>query len=45
METVQIKEGRRTLGELVERARLAGDPTLIMRNRKPATVARAGRLV
>ncbi len=38
MDTVQIEEGRRTLGELVDRARLAGEPTLIMRNRKPGAV-------
>ena len=38
MEAVQIEEGRRTLGELVDRARLAGEPTLIMRNRKPGVV-------
>jgi prevent-host-death family protein len=35
---VQIEEGRRTLGELVDRARLARQPTLIMRNRKPGAV-------
>ena len=38
METAQIEEARRTLGELVDRARLAGEPTLIMRNRKPGAV-------
>lgn len=38
MEAVQIEEARKTLGELVDRARLAGEPTLIMRYRKPAAV-------
>jgi PHD/YefM family antitoxin component YafN of YafNO toxin-antitoxin module len=38
MNTVQIEEGRRTLGELVDLARLAGEPTLIMRNRKPGAI-------
>jgi prevent-host-death family protein len=38
METVQIEEARKTLGELVDRARLAGEPTLIMRNRRPGAV-------
>lgn len=38
MVRVQIEEGRRTLGELVDRARLAGEPTLIMRHRKPGAV-------
>lgn len=38
MRTVQIEEGRRALGELVDRARLAGEPTMILRNRKPAAV-------
>ena len=38
METVQIEEARKTLGELVDRARLVGEPTLIMRYRKPAAV-------
>jgi prevent-host-death family protein len=36
--TVQIEEARRTIGELVDLARLAGEPTLIMRNRKPGAV-------
>ena len=35
---MQIEEARRTLGELVDQARLAGEPTLIMRYRKPAAV-------
>lgn len=38
MEAMQIEEARKTLGELVDRARLAGEPTLIMRYRKPAAV-------
>ncbi len=38
MDTVQIEEARRTLGDLVDRARLAGEPTLIMRYRKPGAV-------
>lgn len=38
METVQIEAARRTLGELVDRARLAGEPTMILRNRTPAAV-------
>ena len=38
MQTVQIEEGRRTLGDLVDRARLAGEPTLILRGRKPGAV-------
>jgi PHD/YefM family antitoxin component YafN of YafNO toxin-antitoxin module len=36
--TVQIEEARRTIGELVDLARLAGEPTLIMRSRKPGAV-------
>jgi prevent-host-death family protein len=38
MQTMQIEEARRQLGELVDQARLAGEPTLIMRYRKPAAV-------
>jgi prevent-host-death family protein len=38
MVTVQIEEARRTLGELVDRARLAGEPTMILRNRRPGAV-------
>lgn len=38
METVSIEEARRTLGDLVDRARLAGDPTLITRHGKAAAV-------
>jgi antitoxin (DNA-binding transcriptional repressor) of toxin-antitoxin stability system len=36
--TVQIEEARRTIGELVDLARLAGEPTMILRNRKPGAV-------
>ena len=38
MVTVQIEEARKTLGELVDRARLAGEPTMILRNRRPGAV-------
>jgi prevent-host-death family protein len=38
MDQLSIEEARRQLGELVDRARLAGEPTLIMRYRKPAAV-------
>ena len=38
MEKVQIEQARKTLGELVDRARLAGEPTMILRNRKPGAV-------
>lgn len=38
METVQIEEARKVLGELVDRARLAGEPTMILRNRRPGAV-------
>jgi PHD/YefM family antitoxin component YafN of YafNO toxin-antitoxin module len=38
MVTVQIEEARKTLGDLVDRARLVGEPTLIMRYRKPGAV-------
>ena len=38
VEIVQIEEARKMLGELVDRARLAGEPTLIMRYRKPGAV-------
>jgi prevent-host-death family protein len=38
VETVQIEEARKVLGELVDRARLAGEPTMIVRYRKPAAV-------
>ena len=38
MESVNIEEARRTLGDLVDRARLVGEPTLVMRYNKPAAV-------
>lgn len=38
MVTVQIEEARKQLGELVDRARLAGEPTMIVRYRTPAAV-------
>ncbi len=38
MESVNIEEARRTLGDLVDQARIAGSPTLIMRYRKPAAI-------
>ena len=38
MESVNIEEARRTLGDLVDQARIAGKPTLIMRYRKPAAI-------
>jgi PHD/YefM family antitoxin component YafN of YafNO toxin-antitoxin module len=38
MESVNIEEARRTLGDIVDRARLVGEPTLIMRYRKTAAV-------
>jgi PHD/YefM family antitoxin component YafN of YafNO toxin-antitoxin module len=38
MQTMQIEAARKQLGELVDLARLAGEPTLIMRYRKPAAV-------
>jgi PHD/YefM family antitoxin component YafN of YafNO toxin-antitoxin module len=38
MQTMQIEEARKQLGELVDQARLAGEPTLIMRYRKPAAI-------
>ena len=38
MESLSIEDARRQLGELVDRARLAGEPTLIMRYRKPVAV-------
>jgi prevent-host-death family protein len=38
MRTVSIEKGRRTLGEVVDLARLAGEPTMITRNNKPAAV-------
>ena len=38
MEQVSIEEARRGLGEIVDRARLAYQPTLITRQGKPAAV-------
>lgn len=38
MEQVSIEEARRTLGEIVDRARLADQATLITRQGKPAAV-------
>lgn len=38
MEQVSIEEARRTLGEIVDRARLAGQATVITRQGKPAAV-------
>ena len=38
MEQVSIEEARRTLGEIVDRARLADQTTLIPRQGKPAAV-------
>lgn len=38
MEQTGIEQARADLGEIVERARLSGDPTLITRYGKPAAV-------
>ena len=38
MEAIGLEEARRTLGEIVERARLTDQVTLITRNGKPAAV-------
>lgn len=38
METVSIEDARRGLGELVERARMAAEPTMITRYGKAAAV-------
>lgn len=38
MQTVSIEDARRTLGDLVDRARLAGEPTLITRHGKSGAV-------
>jgi len=38
MEQVSLEQARRTLGEIVDRARLAGQATLITRQGKPAAV-------
>jgi prevent-host-death family protein len=38
VEAVGIEEARRTFGDLVDRARLAGEPSLITRHGKSAAV-------
>jgi prevent-host-death family protein len=38
MDQVSIEQARRTLGEIVDRARIAGEPTLITRQGKPGAV-------
>jgi prevent-host-death family protein len=38
MEQVGIEKARTTLGEIVDRARIAGQPTMITRQGKPAAV-------
>lgn len=38
MKSVNIEDARKTLGELVDRARIAGEHVLIMRYNKPAAV-------
>jgi prevent-host-death family protein len=38
MKSVNIEDARKTLGDLVDRARLADEPVLIMRYNKPAAV-------
>jgi prevent-host-death family protein len=38
MESLNIEDARRQLGDIVDRARHAGEPTLIMRYRTPAAV-------
>jgi prevent-host-death family protein len=38
MRTVSIEDGRKQLGELVDLARIAGEPTMITRYNKPAAV-------
>jgi prevent-host-death family protein len=38
MQSVSIEEARRTLGELVDRARLAGEATMITRHGKASAV-------
>jgi len=38
MQTVRLEEARAALGDLVDRARLAGEPTLITRYGRPAAV-------
>lgn len=38
MRSVSIEEARRTLGDLIDRARLADEPTMVTRNGKPGAV-------
>lgn len=38
MRTVSVEEARAGLGDLIDRARLAGEPTLITRYGRPAAV-------
>jgi prevent-host-death family protein len=38
MKSVNIEDARKTLGELVDRARIGGEHTLIMRYNKPAAI-------
>jgi prevent-host-death family protein len=38
VKSVNIEEARKTLGELVDRARIAGEAVLITRYNKPAAV-------
>ena len=38
MDEVSLQRARSTIGEIVERARLGGTPTLITRHGKPAAV-------
>jgi prevent-host-death family protein len=38
MKSVNIEDARKTLGDLVDRARIANEPVLIMRYNKPAAV-------
>lgn len=38
MKTIGVEDARQNLGELAERARLAGEPTLITRYGRPAAV-------
>lgn len=38
MQTIRLEEARAGLGDVIDRARLAGEPTLITRYGKPAAV-------
>jgi prevent-host-death family protein len=38
VETVQIEAARKMLGDLIDRARLTGEPAMITRYGKPAAV-------